>query len=381
MSPTIRLLRKLHLFIGLFVGLHFCLIATTGAIFVFEPEIAAWSRRNLVSTPGDVGADRAAAEIRAAHPEWLGDGLSFPTEDSPFYRAYLGDAEDPESVFFWTDVLVDPGTGRIVAEIDNSGWNVAGLLQVSIQLHIRLCAGEVGRRIVDCSVTLFVVSLISGLVLWWPGFRKFFRTFQLRLRRNAFTINFDWHRLTGFLAAPLLLVMALTGLLWAFPSVVRPLIYLACFETPAEESPPQEATSVPPSSDATPLSLEQIARRAQERFLDSRLSFVTIGAQPTGTARAFLEIGDFPSPGGVSQEIVFDKYSGEILQTSDQRDLEGAESFIEVWAHPLHYGWFGGLPVKVLYVLATLAVDGLFATGVAMWWIKSRKKRNAESAA
>jgi uncharacterized iron-regulated membrane protein len=135
-----RIARRIHRLIALAIGLHFALIATTGAAFIFEPELKLWSRqlRGWTGTSGNVGPDRCYTAIAAAFPEWEGTFLSFPCPETPFYTAYLGS----ESDCFWTDVFVDPGSGRIVGTIDNASFSVEGCLQIAIQLHIRVCSGE-----------------------------------------------------------------------------------------------------------------------------------------------------------------------------------------------------------------------------------------------
>lgn len=377
MRVLLRTLRKVHLGIGLVLGLHFCLIATTGALYTFEPELSALARQHFVVTAGNVGPDRATEAIQAKYPEWKNDGLRFPTADFPFYSAYLIGDKEPENTFFWTDVYVDPGSGRVLGEIDNGDWNLAGLLQVAVQLHIRLCAGEAGRQFVDFSILFFVLTLIVGAVLWWPGMRRFGHGFKLRLHRNAFVADYDWHRITGILATPLLLVMACTGLLWAFPEVVKPLVYWVCLESPPSPDAAAPLESAVPANAVPVLPLSELQARAQKEFADSELTSIWIDPRPNGVAQAYLRNGTWPPPEGTTQMIVFDKYSGEVLRIEDSRTLSSAESLIEVWAHPLHYGSFGGLTTKILYALAALAVNGLYVSGVGMWWIKRRKKRAA----
>jgi uncharacterized iron-regulated membrane protein len=38
------------------------------------------------------------------------------------------------------------------------------------------------------------------------------------------------------------------------------------------------------------------------------------------------------------------------------------------WMQPLHYGNFGGLPLKLLWVVLGLSPPLLFTTAAIMWW-------------
>ena len=58
-----------------------------------------------------------------------------------------------------------------------------------------------------------------------------------------------------------------------------------------------------------------------------------------------------------------------------------ADRLVHDWAHPLHYGDFGGLTTKLLYLAACVAVDGLYITGVWMWFLrKNKQSRSARRA-
>lgn len=374
--------RRVHRMIALAIGLHFVLIATTGAAFIFEPELKYWARANRgwVATPGDVGPDRCYRAVSEAFPEWSANFLSFPTPEAPFYTAYLGGESDN----FWTDVFVDPGTGRIVGTINNASFSVEGFLQIAIQLHIRLCAGEFGRQLVDASVVLFVVELVTGVALWWPRFRRVLRAFTIRLRRSRFLAYYDVHRLAGVTAAPLLIVMSLTGLLWGYPQLMVPLVYWCCGErapvqSDAYREPEQaEAVELLRAEDQT-IPLLQIVRNVTAELRPTAIEYlymeqrqsptITVGIRPAGTA----------VDEDLTETVVVDRRTGRISR--DEQRSRPQRSFADrltaEWAHELHYGTIGGLTTRILYFAACLAVDVLYLTGLAMWFIKRRKRRMA----
>jgi uncharacterized iron-regulated membrane protein len=41
---------------------------------------------------------------------------------------------------------------------------------------------------------------------------------------------------------------------------------------------------------------------------------------------------------------------------------------------PMHYGTFGGILTRILYVFVGLSPLILFVTGSVMWWYRPRKK-------
>jgi len=54
-----------------------------------------------------------------------------------------------------------------------------------------------------------------------------------------------------------------------------------------------------------------------------------------------------------------------------------AEAIINQFA-PVHFGTFGGLPTRILYVFVGLAPSVLFITGLIMWWHRKRKKNKGD---
>lgn len=69
------------------------------------------------------------------------------------------------------------------------------------------------------SVVIFVITLITGLVLWYP--RKWnkktaLRNFTLKIKAPFARLNYDLHNVLGGYAAIVLFVLSATGLVWSF---------------------------------------------------------------------------------------------------------------------------------------------------------------------
>lgn len=76
---------------------------------------------------------------------------------------------------------------------------------------------SVGKMIVGISTIAMVVLLITGIVLWWPKSIKMWRNRSLvAVRKGWHRFWYDLHVSAGFWATIILLIMALTGLVWSF---------------------------------------------------------------------------------------------------------------------------------------------------------------------
>jgi len=99
---------------------------------------------------------------------------------------------------------------------------------------------NVGGQITMASTLVFGFLLVSGLVLWIP--RKFSKKAfkavmvpQTRLKGRA--RDWNWHNLAGFWAAPLLLVVILTGTIMGYPWANRLMFKAVGEEPPVRQGP------------------------------------------------------------------------------------------------------------------------------------------------
>lgn len=88
-----------------------------------------------------------------------------------------------------------------------------GFFHDVMRLHrwLMLPDRALGRVIVGVSTLSMVVLLVSGVARWFKC-----RCFSVRRGVNAMRFSFDLHRVFGFYAALILIVCALTGLMWSF---------------------------------------------------------------------------------------------------------------------------------------------------------------------
>ena len=76
---------------------------------------------------------------------------------------------------------------------------------------------SLGKLVVGISTIAMAVLLISGVVLWWPKRVKMLRhRLRVAMRQGWHRFWYDMHVSAGFWVAVVLLIMALTGLVWSF---------------------------------------------------------------------------------------------------------------------------------------------------------------------
>jgi uncharacterized iron-regulated membrane protein len=92
---------------------------------------------------------------------------------------------------------------------------VVEFMEWLVTVHDDLAAGEVGRTINGIGGGIMLVIALTGMVLWWPGQRAWFRSLYVPLRsaRPLWHI----HSAVGFWTCVLLLNWSITSLYLAFP--------------------------------------------------------------------------------------------------------------------------------------------------------------------
>ncbi len=112
-------------------------------------------------------------------------------------------------------VLVYRNELYMAATSDTAIWLVSTL----IDLHADLLAGPTGRRVNGIGAFAVLISAVTGLIIWWPGIRRWRRS--LRVQRGVGWKRFNWdlHSMCGFWSFGFIVVFALSGIYLSFPEV------------------------------------------------------------------------------------------------------------------------------------------------------------------
>lgn len=195
-------LALLHRWIGAIGGLLLAVLGLTGALLVWRDELT------VVAHAGDpVRADPAAlAEVvrlvsDGARPI---DRITFAGDGLGVHQVLFGDgggaylSQAGETVARWS-----------------ASWQRPELWL--FDLHHRLLIGDTGETITGVAGLVGLFFVVTGVLLWWRTRRRFrLRLWPATMKSGAIVHH---HRDLGVLAAPLLLVPLVTGVLMVFPAL------------------------------------------------------------------------------------------------------------------------------------------------------------------
>lgn len=371
---------KLHLWLSVPFGLIITLTCFSGAMLVFEPEIARLTHRNLyyVEQVGQtsIPLEELAERVSAGLPE--GVAVTGVTVYPDPERTCQVNLSKPRRA----SVFVDPYTGEIKGQNKRTPF-----FQTMFSLHRWLLGSRPadggifwGKSIVGVSTLAFAVILITGLVVWWPRSRKGLRQgVTIALRKGKARFWHDLHTAGGIYALLLVLVMALTGLTWSFEWYRTGFYRVFGVETnspAAKGATPEKRVS----QKVQPGTVAETEPR-QSPFAHWQQVYDQLARENPGNMGIEISAGTasvsnnrYGNTRGADR-YTFDPQSGEITGVSLYRDTDNSGK-IRGWIYSVHVGNWGGTASRIVWFLAALLGASLPLTGYYLWIKRIYRKRH-----
>lgn len=87
-----------------------------------------------------------------------------------------------------------------------------------LDLHDNLLFGETGRTINGLASAVFTILAATGVVIWWPGRRRWLQSLYVQVGVNWKKTNWSLHSAVGFWTALILLMWGISGVYLVFPN-------------------------------------------------------------------------------------------------------------------------------------------------------------------
>jgi uncharacterized iron-regulated membrane protein len=353
---TVQAWYLVHKWSSLACTLFLLMLCVTGLPLIFaeeighlsgaEPKVAA-PRPDAVPANLDTLIEKAKAQYPGEVPLFLG---WFP--DAPIVYVNLGPRPDTPPSGMHT-ALFDAYSG---AAVPAPQFN-EGLLYWIGRLHVDMLAGLPGKLFLGVMGVLFGVAIVSGVVLYRPFMTKLaFGT--VRRERSRRVKWLDLHNLLGIAATGWLLVVALTGVI----NTLDETLYASWQRN--------EIARLTSAWQGKPMptefgSITRAVRTAQAQRPDLRPAFVSYpGTGYSGDHHygVFMS-GTTPLTERNYQPLLFDARTAE-LSAVPAWPIAMSAMYL---SQPLHYGDYGGLPLKILWAFFDLVAIVVLASGLYLW--------------
>ena len=317
------------------------MVGITGALFVFEEE-----GRELFQHKYYHVADEGGNRLPVTQ---LVDSFNVHYPKQKINSIRFKEQRDAAFVFYTKDkiVSINPYTG-IITGIRSPDTDFFTVVQ---KIHVELYLGKVGRQIVRWNVLIFFVMCISGLVIWWPKQKRFFRQ-AVRINfktKNWKRLNWDLHSVLGFYAVFVLLIISATGLFWVFDTAKSVAGFIT--QSPVTNRDEKKIKSKPIRDQR--YSLDAAYQYATATWPGTTETFITPAADSTAPIRVLLR---YPYTIVRRQNtLFFNQYTGKVLK----QDLYANNTRYDKVAranYDFHTGRIRvlGIGSKIIYFLAAL---------------------------
>jgi uncharacterized iron-regulated membrane protein len=429
--PGYRTLWRWHFYAGLFVMPFLIVLAITGTIYCFQPQIEPllYPHRLVVAPaamprlPADALLSRAQAALPPGARAVRAHIEANPARSAEFVFALDGGVKE--------SVYLNPYTGEVLGTLDVD----RRFMQVDRMLHRKLLLGKPGELLMELAACWTLVMIGTGVALWWPRPS----TTQGSRLRAALWPRFGakgrpfWkslHSVVGIWLAVGALAFVVSGLPWTgswgkqFKALATraslgaprgawggglpmhstlPGAQGVAHAVPAGRTGQGDETgheghdmasmpgmvmddlplpNVPWAVGAVPVPRSPEAPAQPALHPASRWTLDQVVAQMhalgvqsgydvalPATATGVYTVSYFPPDPQQERTVYIDQYSGKVLKDIRYADY-GAVSQAISYGTSLHMGRYFGLANQLICAAISLGLAALAVTGFAMWWLR-----------
>jgi len=360
-----QIIGKIHLWLGIPTGLLVFVIAVTGCLYAFQEEIQQLSQPYRTIVPEDKPVLPPSKLQVIAQNELPGKLLHSVK--------YHEKGKAAEAIFYnfeehyYYSVFLNPYSGQVLKVRDNE----AGFFHFILEGHFYLwLPPKIGQPLVATSTLIFVVILISGLILWFPGNKKYLRknmSFSWNANTHWKKKIFDLHNILGFYICLLGLIMAFTGLVWGFQWFANGLHKTAGGKKSLEYADPGSIKSGEQIAISSPI--DSVWVMMQREYPQAK----SIEVHPPENDKSSIMANANANAGTYwkTDYRYFDQYTLKELDVEHiygrLKDAGFADKLLRM-NYDIHVGAIGGLPGKIIVFLIGLLVASLPVTGFLIWW-------------
>ncbi|MEW6143660.1 MAG: PepSY domain-containing protein [Thermodesulfobacteriota bacterium] len=362
-AKTVKIWYVTHKWTSLICTAFLLMLCVTGLPLIFYHELShlLWEEIEPVSMPPGTPNASLDSIVEA--------GLNrYPDE---FVRFLIWDQDEPDLVYLtlvpslnappdvFRSLAVDARTAEVLAEPKFT----EGVMYFILKLHTDMFAGPYGMLFLGFMGLLFVVSLVSGAVVYFPFMRKL----DFGIVRKDGTARIKWldlHNLLGIVTLMWVFVVGGTGVINTLSDVV---IKAWQFGQLAEMTAPYKGKPLPQKF----ASLDKAMDVAREAVPGMTPEFVAFPGSPFSSNHhyAVFMSGTTPLTSRLLRPALIDAETGEL---TDSRYMPWYVAALLI-SQPLHFGDYGGMPMKVVWAVLDVITIVVLASGLYLWLTRRKK--------
>ena len=348
-----------HFFAGLWVAPFGVVLALSGSVYLFNPQIERAIQahmddgREVATAPLSPDALAAAARAHVGGAELRRYRL--PAADHATVQVEVA-ARPGEAQLVW----VDRGTGEVAYSMQRSSHP----MELAKRVHGELLAGEVGTTLVELAACWMIVLLATGAYLAWPSGRGWLAALRPRLDWGRRAGLRSFHVATGLWIGVFAMVFLFSGLPWTnvFGTGLGKVQDWAGAKGPEQEFRVTLQSAPPADPNARELSLAAIVERASAARLAAPVEI-----SPPGGASGVFTVRSMTQYRPDRVTIHYNRFTGGELMRVTFADQPAFKKALAIGV-TFHEGALFGAANQLMGALVALGVVALCITGPCLWW-------------
>ena len=359
----------LHRWCSLVATLPFLVLCLSGTVLIFHKEIDA--ALGVVPTAQDLDSasrlplTRSVDNVLAAFPGERVLTVGIDEEEHPGVVLLVTAPEQERRFDHYRLRYARLADARPIA--DAAARPTSTLTGFLLELHAHWFLGMPGELLGALIALLVLVSLLSGVVVYWPHVKKV--AFGLLRRGHGPRLRqLDLHNTLGAVVLGWAFTVSLTGFLLGFGTLAQGVWQRT------ELTALQRQYSGPPVDRLRPPVDVDRAGAAALTAMPARWHVISIILPDTdfSTNRHYtVLVGGQGLDERLFQVALVDATSGRVPAVVE---LPGYLKAIAL-SQPLHFGDYGGLPLKILWTLCAWLTLFITGNGAWLWWDRRRRRR------
>jgi len=371
-AKSVKWWSLVHKWTSLVCTLFLLMLCITGLPLIFHDEIDDFfssevSARELPADAPQAPLSKLIDTAKARYPQRFIQVLNWDQDRANIVNVFLSEVPAPPPGKRFLKLSFDSRTAELIQEDAQEG----GVMRTIRIFHRDMLLGLPGELFLGVMGLLFVLALVSGVVLYAP----FMRRLEFGAVRRAGAPRVKWldlHNLIGAVTLMWLLAVGVTGVI---NTISLPLFSAWRAQVMPELIGPH--LGKPPLAKLADIDdVVAAARRALDG--NTPASIVLPTAARFGTPRHFIvwTKGTTPIISRLFTPAMLDAETGQLVTA---RGLPWYLRALQV-SRPLHFGDYGGLPLKIIWALLDLAAIVVLASGLYLWLGKRKSPRVAAQA-
>jgi uncharacterized iron-regulated membrane protein len=341
---------SIHSIAGLVSGVFILLMSISGAVLVFHDDLNNIQKPAVESTSYNITTvDSCYRAVQKKYPRAQVSSCELPDNPMVPFSFFIYDSSYLHGTKAM-EVFLHPQFAQLLQTRGSSDNFVSWLSKFHNSFHL----GKTGEWLLGFFALIFLLSIITGLIL----FRK--NIIAVLLFKKAVYKKYNLHQLIGVYALLFNLMIGVTGF-WMQRYVFKTAFYAADTYTPVLKTSP-------PLSFKFDSAYTEVKKQYPD-FTAHVIYFAQSNSDKTAvygsrSRNAYIHSKKF------ADAIFFDS-AGTIAKTRFVNEISADDRY-DIINSQLHMGRFGGLGIKIIYLVFGLSGGLLSITGFLLWWRRKR---------